>query len=118
MCSIFSVCSKRFSVIMMSMNSCSWLLALFGASSSTGEVPSVEGALKWYYSASVNVVCERTIRPETDHLSSVMGLTASRGLRPSASRDKMVVGLPSVSLDTSKRRLPAVEHGAPASASH
>ena len=64
MCSTFSVCSRRCSVIMMSMTSCNLLLASFGASSS-----SVGRALKWYRSASVCFVCERTIRPETDPLS-------------------------------------------------
>ena len=54
----------------------------------------------------------------------VMGLTAIRGLRTSACRDSMVTGLPSPSLDTSKRRpsshttdLPAAEYGTPASVS-
>ena len=69
MCSIFFVCSKRFCVIMMSMTSCNLLLAPLGASSSTCEVPSVGRALKWYDSASLNFVCERTIKPETDPLS-------------------------------------------------
>ena len=51
-----------------------------------------------------------------------MGLTAIRALRNSACRDSMVIGLPFVSLDKSKRRpsshttdLPAVEDGTPAS---
>ena len=54
----------------------------------------------------------------------VMGLRAIRGIRTTACRDSMVIGLPPVSLDTSKRRLSshttdlsAVEYGTPAAAS-
>ena len=69
MCSIFSVCSKRFSVIMMSMTSCGLLLASIGASSSTVRFHPLVRALKWYHSVSLYFVCDRSIRPKTDPLA-------------------------------------------------
>ena len=69
MCSIFSVCSKRFSAIMMSMTSCSWMLASFGASSSTVRFYPL-GVLSNGITLPVSTAaCERAMRPETDRLS-------------------------------------------------
>ena len=66
MCSIFSVCFKRVSVIMMSMTSCNLLLASFGASSSTVRFHPL-GVLSHGMTLTVSVVyAKRTIRPKTD----------------------------------------------------
>ena len=79
------------------------------------EISSVGRAFNRNHSASVNFVCKRTIKPETDPLSL---------LCHGFDRDSMVIGLLSRSLVTSKRRpsshatdLPAVAYGTPASAS-
>ena len=69
MCSTFSVCSKRFSVIMMSTTSCNLLLASFGAASSTVRFHPL-GVLSNGIILPVSFLyATRTMRPETDPLS-------------------------------------------------
>ena len=65
MCSTFSVCSKRRSVIMMSTTSCNFLLVSFDASHST-VIFHPSGVLSH---DSVYFVCELSICPDTDPLS-------------------------------------------------
>ena len=62
MCPIFCLCSKRFSVIMMSTTFCNLLLASFGAPSSTVNVHPL-GVLSKGKSTSFHFVCEHTIKP-------------------------------------------------------
>ena len=88
------------------------------------EVSSVLPALKWNHSASVYFACKRTIKPETDPVPLPCHEFDSHQRRSHLCRDSIVMSLPSVSWDTSKRRpssnttdLPAVECGTPASAS-
>ena len=81
MCSIFSVCSKRFSVIMMSTTSCNLLLASFGASSSTVRFHPL-GVLSHGMTLPVSVLYAnaRSGPKQTHGPGCVMGLTAIRGL--------------------------------------
>ena len=113
MCSIFSVCSEHFPVIMMSMTSCNLLLASSGASHPLGVLSN--GMTLPVPTLYANA---RSSPKQTHCPCCVMGLTAIRGLRTSACRSSMVMSLPSVSLDTRERRpssqttdLPTVECG-------
>ena len=105
MCSIFSACSKRCSVSMMSMISCNLLLALFGAASSTVRFHPL-GVLSNGVTLPVSILSAnvRSGPKQTNCSCFVLGLTAIRGLRTSACQHSMVIHLPSVSLNTSKRR--------------
>ena len=100
MCSTCSVCSKRFSVTMMSMNSCYLLLASFGASSSTvrfhplGVLSNGMTLPVCFWNANPRSSLKQTYCP-----CGVMVLTAIRGLLTSACRDSNVMSLPSVSLE-------------------
>ena len=121
MCLTFSVGSKRCSVIMISMTSCNLLLASFGASSSTVRFHPLSVLSNGIaLPASILHAKARSGPKQTHCPCCVMGLRAIRGIRTTACRDSMVIGLPPVSLDTSKRRLSshttdlsAVECGTP-----
>ena len=91
------------SVIMMSMTSCNFLLASFGASSSTVKLNPL-GVLSNGMTLPISILYAnaRSCPTQTHCPCCAMGLTAIRGLRTSACRDSM--SSPSVSLDTSKRR--------------
>ena len=95
MCSIFSVCFTRFSVVMMSMISCNLLLAPFGASSSTVRFRPL-GVLSNGITVPASIFyANAQFGPRQTHCPCcVTGLTAIRGLRNSACRDSMVIGLP------------------------
>ena len=110
MCLTFSVCSQRFSVIMMSLTSCK---LLFHPLDVLSTLP-------------VSMLCAnaRSGPKQTHCPCCVFGLTATRGLLTSTCRDSIVMTLPSAPMDTSKRRpsshttdLPTVEYCTPASAS-
>ena len=123
MCSMFSVCSKRFFChhdvhdVLELYVGVVWCFNF--------DVPSVGRAFKWYHSASVCCVCERTIRPETDPLSLLChGFDGHQ--RSSYICLSKINGhwFAFCILDTSKRRssshktdLPAVEYRTAASAS-
>ena len=81
MCSIFSVCSKRFSVILVSMISCNLLLASLGASSSIVRFHPL-GVLSNGITLPVSILyANARSSPKQIHCRScVMGLKAIRGL--------------------------------------
>ena len=83
-CSGFSVLSKRFSVIMMSMTSCNLLLASFWCFEFNCEVPPTGRTLKWNDSSSLDFRVRR-YRPICP--CHVIGLTDIRGLVTFACRD-------------------------------
>ena len=86
MCSISSVCSKRFSAITMSMTYCSLMLASFGASSSTVRFHPLDALSVATRSETVSLCqclfCMRThdqARNRPIVPCCVMGLTSIRG---------------------------------------
>ena len=90
---------------MISMISCNFLLASFGGSSSTVRFHPL-GVLSHDMTLPVSIVYAnaRSGPKQTRCPCCVLGLTAIRGLLTSACRDSIVMSLPSVSSDTSKRR--------------
>ena len=94
MCSIFSVCSTRCSVAMMSMISCNLLLASFGASSSTEKFHPL-GVLSNGMTLPVSILnANARSGPEQTHCPCcVIGLTAIKGLLTSACREMCIFGL-------------------------
>ena len=79
MCSTFSVCSKRCSVIVMSMTSCNLLLVSFGVSSSTVRLHPM-GVLSHGIALPVSFLCAsaRSGRKQTRCPCCGMGLTATK----------------------------------------